>query len=169
LQKSISVILLASALSAVIACSGGRRGVSDASVNAVTVFGDEISLEGYGIHPKDGHTAVELRWTAVRKPAADYSVFVHAVDSSGEIAFQFDHPLKNAASQLTSNWAPGEAVTTGFSAAPPPAHTPGAHTLRIGVYVPRPIKLLQITRSGFPQPKDGWNDHAIVIENVDCK
>jgi hypothetical protein len=169
LQKSISVFILSSALGAVIACSSNRHGVNEASARAVTVFADEISLEGYAIHAKDGHTAVELTWAAVKKPSADYYVFVHAIDSSDGIVFQLDHPLKNGAGQPTSVWATTDTVTDPFATVPPPNRTPGTYTLRMGVYLPSPMKLLQITRSGFPQPKDGWNDHAIVIENVDCR
>jgi len=163
------MFVLVLAFGIAIACSSGRRGVSEASMNAVTTFGDEISLEGYAIHPKDGHTAVELKWAALRKPAADYYVFVHAIDSAGGIVFQLDHPLKNAAGQLTAAWAAGDAVTDGFLAVPPAGQAPGAYTLRMGIYVPSPMKLLHITRSGFVQPKDAWNDHAILIEQVDCR
>ena len=128
-----------------------------------------MSLDAYAVHPRDGHTEIELKWTARRKPAADYDVFVHVLAPSGATAFQLDHPLKNGAGQMTSAWAASDSVNDQFVGAPPTGQNPGNYALRLGVYVPSPIKILQITRSGFPQPKDGWNDHAVLIENVGCK
>lgn len=163
------VLILTSALCGSIGCSGRSAGVAESSARAVTSFGDEISLESYAIRPRDGHTEIELTWTAQKSPAADYYAFVHAIDASGSILFQLDHPLKNETGQLTSRWIPDTPVQDRFFATPPAAHAPGAYTLRVGLYVPQPMRVLQITRAGFPQPKDAWNDHAIVIENVDCR
>jgi hypothetical protein len=169
LREYICVLVLAIALGPSFGCSRGPGGVRESSARAVSTFGNEVSLEAYAIRPKDGHTEVELTWTAVGKPAADYYAFIHAIDSSGNILFQLDHPLKNGAGQLTSSWTTGDSVKDRFMATPPQGHSPGAYTLRIGVYVPQPMKVLQITRTGFPQPKDGWSDRAIVIEQVSCQ
>src|ERR1700691_6290482 len=78
-------------------CTSSSTGPASKSddTRAATVFADEISFTGYGIQYRDNHTELELRWTALRAPAAAYFVFVHALDSSGTIVFQGDHQLKN--------------------------------------------------------------------------
>jgi len=154
-----------------VGCTSSSTGPAAKSddTRAATVFGDEMSLTGYGVQYRDNHTELELRWTALRTPAAPYSVFVHALDSSGAIAFQGDHQLKNAGGQLTTSWAAGEAVSDRFLMIPPPGHPAGAYTLRIGLYTLNPIKLLQITRAAQPMPTDGWKDHAILLVDVECK
>lgn len=178
LRKSAFLLVAAATFGVGAACSSnhriesnssGKRTAADTSPGAATVFGGEISLDAYSSHSTDGHTMVDLKWSALKKPTTDYNVFIHALDRSGGILFQFDHPLKNGAGQMTSDWTASESVTDEFLAIPPPSQSPGAYTLRLGVFVPNPMKILQITRSGFPQPKDGWNDHSVVIENVDCK
>jgi hypothetical protein len=137
---------------------------------AATVFGDEIALTGYGIQSNNaGHTEIELRWKAVRKPAADYLVFVHALDSSGGIAFQADHPLKNTAGLPPTSWSAGEAVTDRFPIVPSPGHASGTYPLRIGLYTASPMKLLQVTQPGLPSPTDAWKSQSILLAQVECK
>jgi hypothetical protein len=134
-----------------------------------TVIGNEIAFTGYAVQFRDNHTELELRWRVLRTPSAAYSVFVHALDSSGAIAFQGDHPLKNAAGLPTTSWATGEAVSDRFLMIPPAPHPAGTYTLRIGLYTLNPIKLLDITRAVQPMPTDGWKDHAILLADVECK
>jgi len=141
-----------------------------------TVFGDEMALTGYEIHSlKEPHppfkeqTEIELRWTALRKPAADYVVFVHALDSAGGIAFQADHHLKNADGLPATSWAANEAVNDRFVVTPANGHPPGTYPLRIGLYTVNPMKLLQVTRPGLPSPADGWKTQSILLAQVDCK
>ncbi len=148
-------------------CSSSNSSGPDAK--ATNVFGDDMSLASYAVGSKDGHTEIELRWTALRKPAADYIVFVHALDSSGAIAFQADHLLKNAAGLQPSSWAAGEAVTDQFLATPPAGHPAGTYGLRIGLYTATPMKVLQLTRSTLPVPADDWKNRSILLAQVECK
>lgn len=130
---------------------------------ASTVFGNEVALTGYAVQSsKDNQTAL-------RTPAEPYSVFVHALDSSGAIAFQGDHPLKNAAGLPATSWAAGEAVSDRFLMIPRAGHPPGAYTLRLGLYTVNPFKVLQITRAALPTASDGWTDHAILLAGIECK
>jgi hypothetical protein len=170
----LSLTGVASLLMAGCTSSSSVPAAKPGDAQAVTVFGDEISFTGYGIMYRDGHTELELRWSDLRMPAAPYYVFVHALDSSGAIAFQGDHQLKDAAGQPTTSWTAGEAVSDRFLMTPPPGHPNGAYTLRIGLYTltpntPNPIKLLQITRASVPMPTDGWKDRAILLTDVECK
>jgi hypothetical protein len=171
-RKNASLVFGTFVLAALAACSGSHdaAGVSaDSGSRAATNFGDELSLNGYSIHENDGHTQVELKWVALRKPSADYDVFVHVLDASGAVTFQLDHRLKNAAGLPSSSWTAGDSVRDVFFAAPPPNHASGTYTLRIGAYVAKPMRVLLITKAVLPQPKDGWNTHAVLIDRVDCK
>ena len=126
-------------------------------------------LVGYTESTRDGHSEIELRWKALRKPAADYYAFVHAVGGPSGIAFQLDHLLKNAAGAPTSSWTTGEAVSDRFLAVPPPGHSPGTYALRVGVYVPQPMRILRIAQAALPEPEDGWKGQAILLNHVDCR
>lgn len=135
------------------------------------VFDGELALEGYSHREVDGHEKVELKWSASRKPSADYWVFVHAMDGSGsDPSFQLDHPLKNGGKE-TSRWDAGDSVKDIFPVTPRGNRPAGTYMLRIGLYVPSPTRILQLTQVGniFQQPADEWRRQAIVITDVDCK
>jgi hypothetical protein len=152
------------------ACSGSRAPAVERPIqgSAGTVFGDELSLTGYTIRDNDGHTELELRWKTLRKLSSDYRTFVHALDAGGTVVFQGDHPLKNATGASTSAWTAGDSVEDRFSMIPP-GKPPGKYTLRIGVYVLGPFKVLPVTQAALPQPPGDWAGQSVVIANVDCK
>ena len=155
-----------------VACSSNRRPASESpatSSEPATIFGDELSLTGSSVATRDGHSEVELRWKALRKPAANYYAFVHAVGGPSGIAFQLDHVLKNAAGAQTSSWAPGEAVSDRFLAVPPSGKSPGAYALRIGVYIPQPMTVLRVVQAALPEPEDSWKGRSVLLEHVNCK
>ena len=134
-------------------------------------FGDEVALSQYSVRSDSRHTEVELHWKALRRASADYVVFVHALDSKGGVAFQFDHELKNASGLRTSSWVAGDTVTDSFSADPPWTCVPGGYALRLGLYVSSPFRIVPVTRNTFPRPSDDRKDRAVsvLITNVECK
>lgn len=142
---------------------------SSSPAGATAVFANELSLAGYEIRPNGGHTEVELRWSAVQKPTADYKVFVHALDNSGAIAFQADHDLKDAAGAPTTSWKVGDPVKDHFLVIPWTGRAAGTYTLRLGVFTPNPIKVFPVTNSAFTQPAGTWHNQSIIISNVACK
>jgi hypothetical protein len=144
---------------------------SASPAGATAVFGNELSLTGYDIRPKDGHTEMELRWNAVQKPTANYRVFVHALDNSGGLAFQADHDLKDEAGAPTTAWKLGEPVKDQFLVIPWPGHAAEKYTLRLGLFIPLPLpmRILPVANSAFNQPTDVWRNQSIVINNVECK
>jgi hypothetical protein len=168
-RKISRVLPLALVFGFLAACTSTGGLETQATNGKTTNFGKELLLSDYSVHQKDGHTEIELRWKALQKPSGDYLVFVHAVDSEGKIVFQFDHALKNAGGLSTSNWAPGEAVSDRFSAAPPAGNAAGTYPLRLGVYIAQPIHFLPISETTFPQPQDGWKNQSVLIEHVECK
>ena len=100
-------------------------------------FGEEAALIGFDAPParlKPGADAtVALTWLALRRPPADYKVFVHLVDSQGVTWAQHDGEPGFFFSP-TTRWQPGEIVDDyhplTFVAAPPP----GRYQLRVGLY-----------------------------------
>jgi hypothetical protein len=160
------------AMALLAACSSqrgpGAESPSGSASTATTVFGNELSLTGYDIRTNGGHTELELRWSAVQQPTADYMVFVHALDGSGAIVFQGDHYLTDEAGSRTAAWKLGESVKDRFLMAPPPDRA-GTYPLRLGVDVPSPLKVLLLSNSAFSQPAGPWRAQSIIIDHVDCK
>lgn len=77
------------------------------------VFGNSIVLEGYTLKT-DSNLGITLFWERAAPVSADYTVFVHVLDSSGKLVAQQDQqPLKGA--NPTSLWAPQEQVVDPYS------------------------------------------------------
>jgi len=149
-------------------CSSSTSSGPDAQT--ATVFENGLAFNGYAVNfNKDGHTELELHWTALRTPTDSVVVFVHAVDSAGTIQFQGDHILKNAAGAPATSWTAGEAVSDRFLMIPSGGHTPGPYNLRIGLYTLSGTKILKITQPAHPMPTDGWSGRAILLTGVECK
>jgi hypothetical protein len=172
MRRVSRLLAITSVVIALAGCSSNSGPTSNSpgsNAQATTIFGDELSLTGYSTQNRDGHTEIELRWKALRKPSGDYDVFVHALDASGGIAFQLDHPLKNASGALTGSWAAADSTNDRFLAAPPAGHAAGIYPLRIGLYVANPMKVLRVVQATLPQPADDWKNRSILLERVECK
>ncbi len=96
-------------------------------------------------------------------------VFVHALDGSGAIAFQGDHYLKDEAGARTAAWKLGESAKDRFFMVPPPGHAAGTYSLRLGIDMPSPMKVLPLAHSAFNQPTDVWHNESVVIDRVECQ
>jgi hypothetical protein len=57
---------------------------------ADVVFGDIIALRGYDLEAGQGNLTVRLLWQALRPPDRNYTVFIHVLDSAGNIVIQQD-------------------------------------------------------------------------------
>ena len=99
--------LVASLLAALLTLTalGCSRDADDSSTNhpqsrdsVHTNFSSEIVLDSYANAEVDGHSFLTLKWHApYDRPRTSYSVFIHALDQKGNILFQFDRKLVNAA------------------------------------------------------------------------
>lgn len=81
------------------------------STNSEWVFGEMIALRGYSIPEtaQAGETInLSFAWEALRKIPADYRLFLHVVDASGEIITQGDN--NPVITLFTSNWLPNYAL-----------------------------------------------------------
>jgi len=99
-------------------------------------FGDRIELVGYSLvqNIAPGSTLpVKLYWRALKPIAEDYTVFVHFVDTNGNIIAQKDNqPQHNT--YPTSFWDVGETIADEYALEIPPDVAPGNYRLMIGIY-----------------------------------
>jgi hypothetical protein len=113
-------------------------------------FDHAITLRGYDLQPGPS-TTLTLDWQSLSSNLDDYTVFVHVLDSSGQIAAQADSQPRNCmgapctgalctgtpscvpcVSYPTSLWVPGEYVADPYTF----DLAPGTYTLDIGLYLP---------------------------------
>ena len=101
------------------------------------VFGRQIALVGCRIHPRArarrDSIVVDLEWRAHHQPTADYTVFVHVLDSHGHLVAQHDaQPL--AGTFPTSDWDAGDTVYDTVSIPLPPMLAAGTYRIEAGLY-----------------------------------
>lgn len=80
-----------------------------------------------------GSLAVVLHWEALGPADQDYSVFVHLLDSSGQLAAQSDGSPRNN-TRPTFTWQAQETIVDVRYLRLPPTLPPGTYTLEIGWY-----------------------------------
>lgn len=101
------------------------------------VFGSEIALVGGSVqsraHSQPGSIVVDLAWRARVQPTADYTVFVHVLDSQGRLVAQHDGQPQ-AGAYPTSDWDAGDTVYDTISVALPPTLTTGTYHVAAGLY-----------------------------------
>ncbi len=91
---------------------------------------EDIALYGYTLTTDGSSVRLELVWQSVRVVGFDYYVFVHLLDSTGQIIRQRDvMPQDNG--YPTSLWLPGEFVLDVHIFAGIPR---GSYTARVGLY-----------------------------------
>ena len=96
-------------------------------------FGEQIELLGYDVAQEGGALTVTLHWRAQQIPQADYTVFVHLLDTGDEAISQHDGQPQDGA-YPTSIWDAGEVVVDEHGLTLPPDLPPGDYGLRVGLY-----------------------------------
>ncbi len=105
---------------------------------ADVLFGNKIRLQSYRLSPvlQPNHPlAVELTWQAAQQPAANYRVFIHLLNTKGDIVAQSDAQPVNW-TRPTSTWRPGESIVD-YHALWVENIAPGKYTLITGLYLPQ--------------------------------
>jgi hypothetical protein len=110
-------------------------------------FDDQIELLGYDATTRDREVAVTLHWRSIQVPRADYTVFVHLLDSEGQVVSQHDGPPQDGA-YPTSAWDAGEVVVDDRILLLPPDLTPGLYSLWVGLYLPASGERLPVAGGG---------------------
>jgi hypothetical protein len=96
------------------------------------VFGEAIRLLGYDLPPGEG-PALTLYWESLAVVTESYDLFVHLVDSNGQIVAQLDQkPVGGLAA--TDVWRVGDIVRDPLVLALPQTVPAGEYALRVGVY-----------------------------------
>jgi 4-amino-4-deoxy-L-arabinose transferase-like glycosyltransferase len=100
-----------------------------------TVFGGQIRLLGYTLTPAASSRAwsLTLAWRAEAPIDEDYTVFVHLVDTKGEIRGQHDG-LPGGGFYPTSYWEPGEIVLDHHDLSLADDAPRGTYRLWVGLY-----------------------------------
>jgi len=100
-------------------------------------FEPGIHLIGYDIACPSCYSGqllrLQLYWQAEARPEADYTVFVHALDRSGQLITQQDNPPVRG-TRPTSSWEPGAVVVDPYDLQIPGGMPPGELTLTAGMY-----------------------------------
>ncbi|MBC8252716.1 MAG: glycosyltransferase family 39 protein [Ardenticatenia bacterium] len=99
-------------------------------------FGNKIALLGYDLPAtaQPGQTLdFTLYWQALAQPTHDYTVFIHMLDTAGEVVAQADAPPL-AGAYPTSLWASPEMLADHRHLRLPDDLLPGDYRLRIGLY-----------------------------------
>ncbi len=65
-----------------------------------------------------------------------YQVFLHVVDSQGQLVTQHDRVPGKGGRQPTTAWLPGEVVTDPIELPLPADIATGIYTIRLGMYLP---------------------------------
>ena len=112
-----------------------------------TRFSDQIDLQGYSFaHDRlvpGGSLELTLFWSPRGRPSHDYTVFVHLLDSGGQLRGQADSPPKSG-KYPTSVWDAGEVIVDSHTLPLAPDLPAGVYTAVIGLYAPETGQRVQI-------------------------
>ena len=79
---------------------------------------------------------INLCWKAQERLAENYTVFLHLVDSTGDLLAQTDAPPQQG-QYPTHLWEQGDIVRDLHNLRLPSDLAPGRYSLNVGLYVPR--------------------------------
>ena len=96
-------------------------------------FDGQIELLGYEAEQQEGSLAVALNWHCLRPLDADYTVFVHLVDTGGAVITQHDGQPQGGA-YPTSSCDTGAIMADMHLLSLPSDMQPGSYWLRVGLY-----------------------------------
>ncbi len=116
-------------------------------------LGQSIVLTGYTLESDSVHPGDSLRltlfWQARDKLSARYTVFTHAVDSTGKPVAQTDSPPLGGTAP-TDSWQVGATIIDRYAIAIPTETLPGQYELRVGMYPWPDLTRLPVTLNGKP-------------------
>jgi len=100
-------------------------------------LGDGVQLMGYDVSPErtrpGGSVELTLYWQGLQAMKTDYTVFTHALEESGLVRAQQDHPPLNG-ERLTHQWEVGEIIRDRYTLTMDQAGPPGTYQIEVGMY-----------------------------------
>ena len=126
--------------------AGDQRPGQPTQITFANPTGAPIRLDGYTVSASAAHPgsplAVTLYWQATGNTGADYSVFIHVADPSGQIIAQSDsYPENNR--YPTSHWTAGYVIADRHDLALPKSAPPGNYKITVGLYQYQTLRRLQ--------------------------
>ena len=127
------------------------------------LFGEQIGLLSAQL-PADPMLAgdilpVTLLWQTQKPVAKRYKIFLHLIDSAGQIVAQRDSEPGGGAA-LTTTWLPGESIIDRHGIFLPLALPAGTYTVRLGLYdLQDPTN-----RLALPDGSEWWDLQTIQVE-----
>ena len=132
-----------------------------------TTFADQIGLLGYNLSDNTlvpGQSLdLTLFWSPRGRPSQDYTVFVHLLDSNGQLRGQADSP-PTSGKYPTSVWDAGEVISDIHSLPLAPDLPIGDYTLVIGLYYPGTGNRLSTIDENGQTSSDHLSISGLVVE-----
>ena len=146
---------------------GPQPVVSDPEVQLEALFGGSIQLQGYDLSQGTAtpvrpgtDLAIRLYWQPIARVDDDYTVFIHLVDSEGQIQAQADGPPLSGR-YPTSFWKPGEVLQDDHMLVVGEQVRPGKYQILAGLYLLRDGSRLALTAG----PQTGGD--AVVLATLE--
>lgn len=102
-------------------------------VEMSVMLGDVIQLRGFDAQVVAEQLGVTIYWESVTAVSPSYKVFIHLLDSAGNIVAQVDRPPVDGLAP-THRWQPGDLVRDPYQIPLPPDLPAGSYELRAGLY-----------------------------------
>lgn len=114
--------------------------------------------------PSSNKLPLKVLWRGEDKISEDYVIFVHLLNSAGQIVAQRDTaPLQGKLD--TSQWTPGELLADDQTLDLPPNLAPGRYKVELGVYRPTNGQRLKIANAP-PQQKISSNQSSVILFEI---
>jgi hypothetical protein len=116
--------------------------------NGAVLAGFAVNESKGQVRAQPGETLrLRLFWRVEATPDRDYTVFVHLLDTAGQLAGQGDNPpLGN--SWPTGRWRPGDLVPDYYMVALSPELPAGEYVLSVGMYDPATGQRVNVAGEG---------------------
>lgn len=123
-------------------------------------FGPDIRLHSYDLVVAESMVDLTLFWQTVAPPTTGWFVFVHLVNSDGDIVAQRDLVPADGL-RPTTGWRSDEVITDAHRLTLPPDLPPGTYVLRVGLFEPETFARPAVMQNGRPLP-----DNQIVLTEI---
>jgi 4-amino-4-deoxy-L-arabinose transferase-like glycosyltransferase len=111
------------------------------------VFDSTLALDGFELPTAPispgSVIPVSLYWHVLKRPTANYTVFVHVLNDRGELVTQFDQP-PGGGSVPTSTWQEGQTLHDAYPLPIPSSLSAGIYTIHIGMYTQPSLQRLPV-------------------------
>jgi len=131
-------------------------------------FGPNIHLQGYSLfvdalQTRDAFT-LTLQWQTHAPLATDYLLFIHMLDSAGNLIAQVDVPPGGPEAR-TSTWQPHRYITWTHTVPVPDDIPPGDYRITLGLYNPADFSRLPLHAPASSTPPTA-GAHALLLETL---